>query len=432
MPRRYLRRILPNRKIMSRDRTLRIFGSLLHEPNLWHLNRRSVSLAVAVGLFMAFMPLPVQMLMAAATAIVVRCNLPVAVAVVWVSNPITVAPLFFAAYKVGAWLLGLPQRRVDYELSFDWLADPAERRVGAAGAWVFPDGYSIRPARLFCSAAHLAAACHAVMAQQTPTLVTEHTPAPDRLGPITVPETRFDQPVHDAQDLVHPCRQLFVMGDDDQAGTCLDIELEHESVDLLRGAPVQVARWLIGKHAPGPGHQGPRDGRALSLAAGQLPRFVIHTFPKPCADEDVACLLGGLARAHAAHEQRHAHVLQRGKLGQTDGETGKRIRAARYAAGRVPLPRDATSGVHSTRTSPALGLSKPPSKCSSVLLPEPDAPTMATRSPARNRQVDAAQHLNVQRSLTECTTRATAFEHRGLTHSVAPPPAGCAKRARPG
>lgn len=122
MPRRYLRRILPSRSIMSRDRTLRIFGSLLHEPNLWHLNRRSVSLAVAVGLFMAFMPLPIQMLMAAATAIVVRCNLPVAVAVVWVSNPITVAPLFFAAYKVGAWLLGLPQRHVDYELSFDWLA----------------------------------------------------------------------------------------------------------------------------------------------------------------------------------------------------------------------------------------------------------------------------------------------------------------------
>lgn len=123
MPRRYLRRILPNPKNISRDRTLRVFGSLLHEPNLWHLNRRSVSLAVSIGLFTAFIPVPAQMLMAAATAIVTRCNLPVAVAVVWVSNPITVAPLFFAAYKLGAWLLGIPHRAVEYDLSLHGLAD---------------------------------------------------------------------------------------------------------------------------------------------------------------------------------------------------------------------------------------------------------------------------------------------------------------------
>src|ERR1035438_8804735 len=34
-------------------------------------------------------------------------------------------------------------------------------------------------------------------------------------------------------------------------------------------------------------------------------------------------------------------------------------------------------------TVPRVGRSKPPSNCSSVVLPEPDAPTMAMRSPAR-------------------------------------------------
>src|SRR6266404_1780176 len=34
-----------------------------------------------------------------------------------------------------------------------------------------------------------------------------------------------------------------------------------------------------------------------------------------------------------------------------------------------------------TRTSPAVGASSPPNRCKSVLLPDPDAPTIATRSP---------------------------------------------------
>src|SRR6476469_1403229 len=39
------------------------------------------------------------------------------------------------------------------------------------------------------------------------------------------------------------------------------------------------------------------------------------------------------------------------------------------------------SGTPSTRTSPPVGRSSPPSRCNSVLLPDPDAPTIARRSP---------------------------------------------------
>ena len=46
----------------------------------------------------------------------------------------------------------------------------------------------------------------------------------------------------------------------------------------------------------------------------------------------------------------------------------------------------------STLTSPAVGVSSPPSRCSSVLLPEPDAPTIAMRSPCCDGEVDAGQH----------------------------------------
>lgn len=100
---------------------LRIFGSLLHEPNLFHLNRRSVAGAFAVGLFFAWVPVPFQMVLAAALAILLRVNLPISVALVWISNPLTMPPLFYFAYLLGGWILGTPESHFNFELSFEWL-----------------------------------------------------------------------------------------------------------------------------------------------------------------------------------------------------------------------------------------------------------------------------------------------------------------------
>jgi uncharacterized protein (DUF2062 family) len=117
-----LRRLLPFTRNIRGDRKLsRVFGRLLHDPNLWHLNRYSVAWGVSVGLFMAFVPVPFQMLLAIAAAVLISANIPVAVVMVWVSNPLTVAPLFFAAYKFGAWLLAETPQTIKFEMSIDWL-----------------------------------------------------------------------------------------------------------------------------------------------------------------------------------------------------------------------------------------------------------------------------------------------------------------------
>ena len=121
MPRRYLRKLLPNPRRIREEGAVRLFGRALQNPNLWHLNRHSVAAAVAIGLFTAFMPVPVQMILAAAGAVALGCNLPVSVVVVWISNPITMPPLFFAAYKFGAWLLHETPKAVHFEMSVDWL-----------------------------------------------------------------------------------------------------------------------------------------------------------------------------------------------------------------------------------------------------------------------------------------------------------------------
>jgi uncharacterized protein len=121
MVRKLLKQYLPTQSEIRKDGCLRMFGRLLHDHNLWHLQRDSVALAVSIGLFLAFVPIPFQMVLAAGAAIVVRCNLPIAVAMVWVSNPLTIPPLFFAAYKVGAVLLDRPTQINEFELSADWV-----------------------------------------------------------------------------------------------------------------------------------------------------------------------------------------------------------------------------------------------------------------------------------------------------------------------
>ena len=119
-PRKILRKIFPSHRIRD-EKSVSIFGELLHDENLWHLNRRSVACAFAIGLFCAFIPLPFQMVIAAGTAIIFRCNLPISVALVWVTNPFTMPALFYLAYIVGAWLTGSYLGPFEFELSLDWL-----------------------------------------------------------------------------------------------------------------------------------------------------------------------------------------------------------------------------------------------------------------------------------------------------------------------
>jgi hypothetical protein len=102
---------------------LQFFGKLLHDPNLWHFNRHSLAGGMAVGLFCAFIPIPMQMLLASLIAIYFRVNLPLSVSLVWLTNPITMPPVFYGCYKLGTMLLGIPKRHFEFEPSLQWLME---------------------------------------------------------------------------------------------------------------------------------------------------------------------------------------------------------------------------------------------------------------------------------------------------------------------
>ncbi|HEY9101786.1 DUF2062 domain-containing protein [Chitinimonas sp.] len=106
MPRKYLRRWLPDRDTLSRNAFLRRCAPYLSHPNIWHLNRHSVAGGLAVGLFSGMIPGPLQMLGATVLAIVFRVNLPVAIFGTLFSNPFTIVPLYLAAYGLGRLITG--------------------------------------------------------------------------------------------------------------------------------------------------------------------------------------------------------------------------------------------------------------------------------------------------------------------------------------
>lgn len=113
------KKISPNSQDLKKHKQLQWLGKFLHISSLWAFNRRTISRAFAVGLFAAFIPMPFQMILAATGAVIFSANLPIAVALVWITNPITIPPIFYALYKLGSWLLdtSIPQ---DFEPSLEY------------------------------------------------------------------------------------------------------------------------------------------------------------------------------------------------------------------------------------------------------------------------------------------------------------------------
>lgn len=97
---------MPNPEKLKQQKSLQFLGDRLNKPDLWNLNRRSVSIAFAIGLFVAWVPTVGQMAIAAVMALYLRANLPISVALVWITNPLTMPPMFYFAYYVGTKLLG--------------------------------------------------------------------------------------------------------------------------------------------------------------------------------------------------------------------------------------------------------------------------------------------------------------------------------------
>ncbi len=122
MPKRIFRKYLPKPERLREHKSLSFLGEVLSDPNLWHINRRSLAGAAFIGIFSGLLPIPLQMGLAALLAVRFHCNLPLSVVLVWISNPVTYVPIFYFNYRVGAWLMGMPPHSGD-AITVSWFVE---------------------------------------------------------------------------------------------------------------------------------------------------------------------------------------------------------------------------------------------------------------------------------------------------------------------
>jgi len=88
----------------------------------FNINRKMITRGVFIGLFWAFIPMPMQMLAVIAVTPFVRFNVPVAIAMVWLSNPFTMPFMYYIEYLTGNLILG-QEGIADMELSLEWFTN---------------------------------------------------------------------------------------------------------------------------------------------------------------------------------------------------------------------------------------------------------------------------------------------------------------------
>lgn len=122
---------MPSQSTLQNNKLFTLFGTRLFKPDYWQQTRQSCAIAIAAGLFAAWLPLPLHSLIAIGLALVLRGYLPLAMAVVWISNPLTIAPMMYGAYHLGALFLGVKAPHVHHVLEYDFWALAPPLLLGA-------------------------------------------------------------------------------------------------------------------------------------------------------------------------------------------------------------------------------------------------------------------------------------------------------------
>ena len=101
-----LKQWMPTPETLRNNRWLRWMGPVLNHPRLWHFSRKGIAMGLALGIFFGLLIPVAQIPFSAAMAVLLRANLPVAVASTLITNPVTFGPVYYGAYRLGKWVLG--------------------------------------------------------------------------------------------------------------------------------------------------------------------------------------------------------------------------------------------------------------------------------------------------------------------------------------
>ena len=100
---------LPRRSNIHRYPVLKWFAETAYKRSyLWSFKGHSMQAALFWGIWISMLPIVgIQMIVVFFVSLLVRANLPLIIALQWISNPLTMGPIYFADYKIGMILINL-------------------------------------------------------------------------------------------------------------------------------------------------------------------------------------------------------------------------------------------------------------------------------------------------------------------------------------
>ncbi len=122
-------RFLKHPRKLKQSGIMRWFALHFLNKRVWKPTQHTFSGGMAIGTFITLQLLPIQMPSATILAAIFRVNIPIALVMCWLSNPVTLAALVPLEYQVGKWVLA-------------WLTEvpttpfPSELPADVAGMWL--------------------------------------------------------------------------------------------------------------------------------------------------------------------------------------------------------------------------------------------------------------------------------------------------------
>lgn len=111
------------RKIFKKNKSNPKLDAIMHRykipRELLSINRKMVARAVLVGMFIAMIPMPMQMLAVIMIAPFFRFNVPLGVSLVWITNPLTMPFIYYIEYTTGNLLL-MQEGVNNMQMSLEW------------------------------------------------------------------------------------------------------------------------------------------------------------------------------------------------------------------------------------------------------------------------------------------------------------------------
>jgi len=82
------------------------------------VNRTMVTKALFIGLFVALLPIPMQMLVVIIMMKFLKFNVPLAILLCWITNPVTMPFIYYIEYYIGSFVLNT--ELLSIQMNLEW------------------------------------------------------------------------------------------------------------------------------------------------------------------------------------------------------------------------------------------------------------------------------------------------------------------------